>query len=187
MFACAANRRRRLLAGAAALALASGAGCSSSDEEAAYRRLTEGDPAPEFAAQTAAGDTVSLAALRGEVVLLNIWATWCMPCRQEMPGLQVLHHRFGGDGLRVVGVSIDGSTSADQVTQFIQDYGVTFTILRDPSERVTRAFRSIGVPETYLIGRDGKIAKRWIGRFEPEARPTVDAVQDALEAAAPGN
>ncbi|MGH7555789.1 MAG: peroxiredoxin family protein, partial [Longimicrobiales bacterium] len=187
MAARAAHHSRRLRATAAVLGLAAAAGCGSSDGEAAYRRLGVGDLAPEFAAPTTAGDTVSLAALRGEVVLLNIWATWCIPCRQEMPGLQGLHDRFGSDGLRVVGVSIDGSSSKDEVEQFLHDYGVTFTILRDPSERVTRAFRSIGVPETYLIGRDGRISKRWIGRFDPEAKQTVDAVQSAMEVVAPAS
>ncbi len=79
-----------------------------------------------------------------------------------------------------MGVSIDGGSAEDAVQDFIRDYDVTFMILHDPSERVTRAFRSIGVPETYLIGRDGRIAQRWIGRFDPEAEGTIDAVTAAL-------
>lgn len=156
------------------------AAACGAEGDSGYRRLTEGDAAPSFAAATLAGDTISLADLRGEVVMLNIWATWCIPCRREMPGLQALHERYAERGLHVIGVSIDGSNATESVGRFLEDYGITFTILHDPSDRVTRAFRSMGVPETYLIGRGGRIAKRWIGLFDPEAESTVTAVEAEL-------
>lgn len=146
----------------------------------AYRRLTTGDEAPAFAAATLAGDTVSLSGLRGDVVMLNIWATWCIPCRAEMPGLQALHEQFQDEGLRVIGVSIDAGSATSSVRMFLEDFGITFTILHDPSERVTRAFRSMGVPETFLIGRDGRLVTRWIGKFDPLAGATTEAVRGAL-------
>jgi cytochrome c-type biogenesis protein len=154
--------------------------CSRGGDDGGYRRIAEGEPAPSFTGATLAGDSVSLDSLRGDVVLLNIWATWCLPCRREMPGLQALHERYGDRGLRVLGVSIDARSATESVDLFLKDYGITFTILHDPTEGVTRRFRSIGVPETFLIARDGRILKRWIGRFEPEAETTVDLVEAEL-------
>ncbi|HEV2131345.1 MAG TPA: TlpA disulfide reductase family protein [Longimicrobiaceae bacterium] len=154
-------------------------GCGG-EGDAGPRRFSPigaGDPAPAFAAATLDGDTLSLAALQGEAVLLNIWATWCLPCREEMPGLQRLHEELGAQGLRVVGVSIDGRAAGRDVRDFLTSYGISFTILHDPEERVTRAFRTTGVPETFLIDRNGRIVRRWIGLFDPtsaEARASVD-------------
>ena len=165
-------------AGTLALALAA-AGCGAA-EDGDYRPLRAGDPAPAYAAATLAGDSVDLADLHGSAVMLNIWATWCLPCRDEMPGLQALHERFGAQGLRVIGVSIDARSADESVATFVQDFGVTFTILHDPTDRVTRTFRAVGVPSTFLIDRDGAIVRRWIGRFEPLAPETVDLVEPAL-------
>ena len=173
---------RRLTAAMLGLAAAgAAAGCGNGDESA-YRPLQDGDAAPAFAAPTLAGDTVTLEDLRGSVVMLNIWATWCIPCREEMPALQSLHERYGGEGLRVVGVSIDARAASESVAMFVQDFGVSFTILHDPTDHVTRAFRAAGVPSTFLIGRDGRIRHRWIGRFQPEASETIALVEAALRA-----
>src|SRR5687768_2916004 len=124
------------------------AACGSADR---FRPVRVGDPAPEYAAPDLTGDTVALAALRGQAVLLNVWATWCAPCREEMPELQALHERFGTRGLRVLGVSVDASGSEDPIRYFLEEFGVSFTILHDPGDRVSRVFRLTGVPETFLI------------------------------------
>ncbi|HLU24699.1 MAG TPA: TlpA disulfide reductase family protein [Longimicrobiales bacterium] len=153
------------------------AGCADSD---GYRPLSVGDVAPAYAAVTPAGDTLSLEGLRGEPVLLNVWATWCPPCREEMPGLEALHREFAAAGLRVVGVSIDRASARPAVEQFVEDHEITFTILLDPEDRVTRAFRLAGVPETYLIDAEGRIVRRWIGRFDPLADETLDVVRQTL-------
>ena len=116
------------------------------------------EPAPEYAAVTLDGlGELSLADLRGEVVLLNGWATWCRPCREEMPLLEQLQQEYGDQGLRVVGVSIDRGDAADKIEQFAADTGVTFTLLHDPQNTFARTFRTTGVPETMLIGRDGEL------------------------------
>lgn len=149
------------------------AACVGADE---FRPLVSGDPAPDYGAHSLAGDTVSIASLAGEVVLVNVWATWCIPCREEMPALQRLHEQRREDGLRIVGVSVD-SHGEDQVRGFAEDLGITFTILLDPRGTVKRAFRTTGVPESVLIGRDGRIVTRWFGAFDPfsvEARQVID-------------
>jgi peroxiredoxin len=127
-----------------------------------------------------AGDTVRLADLHGDAVLLNVWATWCPPCREEMPGLQALHATYGDRGLRVLGVSVDSRGAESAIRGFTADHGITFTILHDPSETVSRQFRTTGVPETFLIDRDGRIVHRWIGAFDPEAPDVAERIETVL-------
>jgi cytochrome c biogenesis protein CcmG, thiol:disulfide interchange protein DsbE len=166
---------RKLLCAAAATALV--VTCTPDVER--YRPLRAGEPAPAFAAPVLDGDTLRLAELRGQAVLLNIWATWCPPCRDEMPELQVLHDRYARRGLRVLGVSVDARGAEAAVREFVRDHGITFTILHDPAESVARQFRTTGVPETFLIGPDGRLAHRWIGRFDLES-PAVAARVEAV-------
>ena len=164
---------------AVSLALLALAACGGSGGKA-FRPLAMGDPAPAYATGTLKGDSVDLAKLRGRPVLLNVWATWCIPCRHEMPAIQQLYTAFADSGLVVIGVSVDENGSDGQVRQFAEDHGVTFTIARDPAKRVQRIFRTIGVPETFLIDRKGKIAHRWIGEFEPASEPVRQAVHEVL-------
>jgi peroxiredoxin len=154
------------------------AGCAPDIEK--FRPLQAGDPAPEFAAPTLAGDTISLAALRGSPVLLNVWATWCPPCREEMPGLQLLHETFGDRGLHVIGVSIDSRGAESAIRSFADDHGIRFTVLHDPGEAVSRQFRINGVPETFLIDGAGRIVRRWIGAFDPAAADVAEQIEAAL-------
>ena len=132
---------------------------------------------PEFTATTLDGAEVSLADLRGEVVLLNTWATWCTPCKEEMPWLQVLSDRYGAEGLQVVGVSIDRAGQDDTVRSFASEHGAAFSIWRDPSNRFSRAFETTGVPETLLIGRDGAVLYRWKGALVEDISPIYDAAK----------
>jgi peroxiredoxin len=97
-----------------------------------------------------------------------------------MPGLEALQRQYADQGLRVIGVSIDGRNAAGEVRQFLESNGITFTILHDADERVTRTFRTMGVPETYLIDRDGRVVKRWIGKIDTESEIIQSAVRDAL-------
>ena len=166
---------RAALSAALALGLAACGGGAAD-----YRPLAVGDRVPAFAAPDLAGDTVSLASLEGEAVLLNIWATWCPPCREEMPELQALAREYGPRGLRVIGVSIDMRGAEDAIRGFLEDHGIGFTILHDPDERVTRAFRAAGVPETYLIDREGRLAARWIGKLKPGAPDVRERVELVL-------
>jgi thiol-disulfide isomerase/thioredoxin len=122
--------------------------------------------APEFRAlHVTSGDTVDLEAYRGEVVLLNIWATWCIPCEAEMPSIERLHQELGPAGLRVVAVSVDNGPPED-VGQWVADRELTFEILQDQSGRIERVYQTTGVPETFLIDREGVIVKKIIGAAE---------------------
>lgn len=142
------------------------AACGGDGVGGGLRPLSEGDAAPAYAAVTMAGDSFSVAGVDGPV-LVNVWATWCVPCREEMPALQLLHEELGPQGLTVVAVSIDGAGGAADIRRFLDDYGITFPIVHDAAERVTRVFRTTGVPETFLIV-DGRVAKRWRGPVTKE-------------------
>jgi peroxiredoxin len=100
---------------------------------------------------------------KGQVVLLNIWATWCLPCRVEMPSIEALHKTLGPRGLKVVAVSIDDPGTEAQVRDFVKQYGLTFDVLYDPRGNVSKDYQTTGYPETFIIGRDGIIRRKLIG------------------------
>lgn len=125
--------------------------------------VTVGSKAPEFEAYTLDDSTKkTLADYRGRVVLLNIWATWCPPCRVEMPSIQKLHEEFHDEGLSVVAVSIDNPGMGTAIRDFARDQGLTFEILHDPSGDIQRYYQTTGVPETFVIGSDGVIRRKVI-------------------------
>lgn len=171
----------RILACVSLLAIA---GCSTKD--AAPRAVVAvGAPAPAYAAQLLDGTPVSLAEHKGEVVLLNIWATWCKPCRQEMPALDTLHHRHAAEGLRIAGVSIDVDDDRAKVAEFAASLGATYTLWYDPDDKVSTTFLAIGVPASYLIGRDGTLRWRHVGPVTADDGPLNAALRAALDEPAP--
>jgi thiol-disulfide isomerase/thioredoxin len=147
-----------------------------------------GSNAPDFVATDLDGRQVSLDDLRGEVVLLNIWATWCPPCREEMPSMQRLHERLGGEGLRIVAVSIDaepgqvdaGGRRGGDIEAFAMDWGLSFAIWHDPDGEIERIYRTIGVPESFVIDRNGVIVKKVIGATEWDSEANVDLIRRLL-------
>lgn len=124
-----------------------------------------GSKAPDFHARTVDGARreESLTQYKDSVVLLNVWATWCQPCVVEMPAIQRLYKDLGPEGLKVIAVSIDTEATDSAVRAFATKRGLTFDILRDSSNRITEQYQTTGVPETFVIGRDGVIRKKVIG------------------------
>lgn len=155
-------------------------GCGAPDGAGGIAPPAINSPAPEYAARTLAGEDLALADLRGRVVLLNVWATWCGPCIREMPKLQELHSAYREEGLSVVGASIDRGAAEDEVRSFVEANGITFGILLDPDARVETRFRTLGVPESFLIDRKGILRARWIGEFDPGAESVRSQVEALL-------
>ena len=141
-----------------------------------------GAPAPPYRAATLAGDSVSLEELRGKVVLLNIWATWCAPCRDEIPVLQALHEQYGSTGLEILGVSVDARGEERRIREFASGIGMTYPIWLDPDERVSTVYRAIGVPSTYLIDRDGVLRWRRIGPIAEGDTAFIRVLSETLTA-----
>lgn len=127
--------------------------------------VVAGSRAPDFQAVTldTTPRTVSLDQYRGQVVLLNIWATYCVPCRVEMPSIENLQQTMANRGLHIVAVSIDDPTKTQAIRNFVKHYGLTFQVLHDPDGRIAKTYQTTGVPETFVIGRDGVIRKKIIG------------------------
>ena len=144
-----------------------------------------GSPAPAYAATTLAGDSLSLASLRGKVVLVNLWATWCAPCRHETPYLQTLSVEHADDGLAIVGVSMDTGDARDQVEEFVQEYGVTYRILVDPQMRGMDTWHVLGLPASFLIDREGTLRWMRFGPVSPDDGEFTDALGALLGSATP--
>ena len=121
-----------------------------------------GTAAPDFTARTlgAPPRTKSLSDYRGQVVLLNVWATWCLPCRVEMPSIEKLHQAYAPKGLKIVAISIDDPGTDPQIRDFVNSFGLTFEVLHDSPNKITDDYQLTGYPETFVIGRDGVIRKK---------------------------
>lgn len=134
------------------------------------------DPAPHFTLATLDGDSISLSDLRGQVVLVNFWASWCPPCRVEMPGFERIYRDRARDGFTIVGIVTD-TFARNRITAFLAEHDITYPILlATPS--VVRDYGGIdALPESFLIDRQGRIRHRVIGFF---AEPALRAAADRL-------
>ncbi|MEP6780550.1 MAG: TlpA disulfide reductase family protein [Gemmatimonadaceae bacterium] len=129
------------------------------------RPLMVGNKAPIFVAGTvdATPVTKSFAAYKGEVVLLNVWATFCGPCRVEMPSIEALYKDFKPKGLKVVAVSVDEPGKLQAIRDFVKEFNLSFEILYDSTGTIEKQYQTTGYPESFVIGRDGTIHKKFIG------------------------
>ena len=133
-------------------------------------QVEAGDRAPDFELTSDEGSGVSLADYRGKYVLLNFWATWCPPCVEETPSLNRLHQELSDRGLVVLGVSVDEQKQA--YDEFLQRFGITFPTVRDPEMSVSTRYGTHKYPESYLIDREGRVVRRYVGP-ENWMRPEV--------------
>ena len=158
-----------------------------------YRPVITGSAAPAFSATTLDGEVVTLADYKDKVVLLNIWATWCGPCRTEMPSMQRLYESIrdsmGGEDFEILAVSVDvplgrrdlsGNLGGD-LRAFADELDLTFSILHDPSGDIQRIYQATAVPESHLIGKDGLIYKKVAGETEWDAPDNQKLVRRLLD------
>jgi cytochrome c biogenesis protein CcmG, thiol:disulfide interchange protein DsbE len=145
-------------------------------------RVEVGARAPDFRAiDLATGDSVSFRKhYEGAVTLVNIWATWCIPCRVEMPAMERVYRDLAPRGFKIAAISIDEGSPED-VRAFGQELGLSFDVLQDRSTAVQQTYQTTGVPESFLINRDGVIVKRIIGAHDwssPVNRALVERLLD---------
>lgn len=128
------------------------------------QQVALGSKAPDFRAiDLATGDSVFFRErYRGAVTLVNIWATWCIPCRVEMPAMERVYQDLAPRGFKIAAVSIDEGNPED-VREFGQELGLTFDLLHDRTTAITQIYQTTGVPESFLVNRDGIIVKRLMG------------------------
>ena len=155
-----------------------------------YRPVIAGEPAPDFVASTLDGGQATLQDYRGKVILLNIWATGCPPCREEMPSMQRLTEKLAGTDFEIVAVSVDaaevgapgyGGFVGGDVPAFAEELGLTFTILRDPEGTIAGTYQTTGLPESFLIGRDGLIYRKVPGGTDWSDDRYVEQIQRLLD------
>ena len=141
-----------------------------------------GDLAPEFQAVSLDGErTISLADYSGRTVLVNLWATWCAPCRQETPYLQSVYEENKERGLMIVGVSVDSPSALDLVNEFLEEMGVTYDILLDPEMVSTDVFFPIGYPASYLIDGEGVVRFTRLGPIVEGDPAFLETLEQTLQ------
>ena len=183
-----ARRRLVVLGGVAAIVLAA---CSANTDNRSVQSsnaanntgqvdASVGESAPTYVTTSLDGDTVSLADLRGQVVILNVWATWCSPCRAEIPELQALHEKYNSKGLKLIGVSIDNEGTDGNVRRFIKNLKMTYPIWRDYDDGISSKFRIVGVPATFLIDREGIVRWKKTGPISPGDTSLSQALTRAI-------
>jgi peroxiredoxin len=179
-----------LLAGLAYLSVPQILHLGSGDEAAADRgqRFGEGPPvaagdrAAEFKLQDLSGDTVSLSSLRGKVVFLNLWATWCGPCREEMPSMETLYNEFKNNRDFVILAVSQDRLGKDAVKSYVEKNGYHFRVLLDPDNKLSDSYDVSGVPETFIIDRHGRIVAHHMGAFDWSRSDVFESLQQLLEA-----
>ncbi len=134
---------------------------------------TVGEIAPDFGLATLAGNSVKLSVYRGKVVFLNIWATWCPPCREEMPSMEALYQKLKGRQFEMLAVSIDAK-GEEVVGPFVAKYGLTFPVLLDPDNKTYRLYGLTGVPETFIVDKSGVVIHKIIGPQKLDEKEWLD-------------
>ena len=143
-------------------------------QSAKYEPLAVGKPAPDFALSDLNDKPHRLSDFRGKVVFLNFWATWCKPCREEMPSMEILNKNFEKDGLVILAVSIDRVTTTKDIPPFVKGMNLTFPVLIDSWGQTDKPYKRMGVPETFIIDQQGIIREIVIG---PRDWTRLDSLQ----------
>lgn len=141
--------------------------------------LGVGATMPAYTASLISGGKFDVASERGNVVLLNVWATWCGPCRYEIPSLEKLHQKYQSRGFKVVGISIDEG-DAQPVKQFVSDHSMRYPVALDPEGNVANLFQTEVIPTSVLIDRTGKIVWEKRGAIDENEEPLTKAIEAAL-------
>ncbi len=174
-----AQRRTRGAVTLALLALLAAVGCG----ERAAPPIEPGRPAPEFVLPRLGGGEIALRELRGKVVLVNFWATWCAPCEQEMPAMQRLWEKLAPRGFDLVAISEDDGPAP--VEEFRARLGLGFPIALDSGHAVAGRYQSFRYPESFLVDREGVLVARYIGERDWDAPEYVARIERLLDPARP--
>lgn len=129
--------------------------------------------APDFTLETLEGEKLSLSDFKGQKVLLNFWATWCPPCRAEMPHMQSFYEKNKDENITVVAVNLTSGDNRDKLAPFINEYGLTFPILLDESGDIGKQYQAFTIPTSYFIDEQGNIVQKIVGPMDEEFMENV--------------
>ena len=130
--------------------------------------------APDFTLKSRSGENIKLSELRGEVVMINFWASWCAPCRQEMPLLEELYKKYSDLGFTLLAVNVEEDSSKADI--LLKDIPVTFPVLYDNTNKVTKLYKVVAMPSTIIVDRDGNMRylhRGYLPGYEEEYRKQV--------------
>ena len=153
------------------------AGCQGKGSEQGHEL---GGEAPRFTGKTIEGEYVALDDYKGKAVLLNVWATWCGPCRQELPELAALQEKFSDEAFTVLGVSIDAERDFPKVQAMARQYGLRYPIVFDPGGSAITTFDVVGYPTSIIVGKGGELRWRRDGLIRPRDTDVEAAIKAAL-------
>jgi peroxiredoxin len=142
--------------------------------------IKEGIPAPDFTFPGLDGKNTSLSDYKGKVVLVNIWATWCPPCVDEMPSMQKLYNEFNGKNFEILAVSIDAA-GVDDVDPFMKKHKLSFPALMDPKGTIKSMYGVTGIPESFIIDKQGVLAGKIIGPRDWATQEVFGFFQDLIQ------
>ncbi len=174
----------KLVIGLLSLVILAGAFAMVWLQSSKYEPLTVGKVAPDFELPDLTEQEVRLSDYRGKVVFLNFWATWCKPCKEEMPSMEVLYRQFKDDGLVVLAVSIDRVTTKDDIPPFVKSMDLSFPVLVDSWGQTDKRYKLMGVPETYIIDQEGVLREKIIGPRDWTRLDNLQVVTQLLDARA---
>jgi cytochrome c biogenesis protein CcmG/thiol:disulfide interchange protein DsbE len=143
--------------------------------------VAAGKVAPDFKLKNLNGETISLTSLRGKVVFLNVWATWCGPCREEMPSIQALYDAFSHNPDFVVLAVSEDSEGRAAVDSYVRGNAFRFNVLLDPQNLVGDAYDVSGIPETFIIDRNGRIVAHHMGPYDWSKAEMRDALRELID------
>ena len=144
------------------------------------KKSSVGYLAPDFSLRNLQGNYENLNNYRGQVVVLNFWATWCVPCRVEMPSFEKLYRRYRSEGVIVLAVTLD-KNAGQKVKSFVHEYGISFPVLLDEKGEAEQLYPSMTIPFTYVIDREGRVVARVDGAKNWESDETFEAIEYLLK------
>lgn len=140
--------------------------------------LREGAEAPDFELKTLGGETVKLSDYRGKRVILNFWATWCPPCKAEMPHMQNFHEEYNDQGVEILAVNLTNmDKGVEEVQKFVDEYGLTFTIPLDEAGNAGTTYQAFTIPTSYILDEKGVITKKIVGPMDEKMMKELTGVK----------
>ncbi len=153
--------------------------CDSKNSRRSQQAPKVGFKAPDFTLKSVDGKEYTLSDLKGKVVFVNLWATWCPPCKEEIPSMVKLYNKLKGGNFEILAISED--TDIEAVKKFIKQYKITFPVLMDTDKKVYNLYKATAVPETHLINKKGFLEDSTIGSFNWYDKELISAVESLMK------